>query len=232
MRDGGPPGAAAGRPYPVVLRIEGRACLVVGGGPVAARKVADLYECGAEVTVVAPQIEPSIVALAEAAEAAGRLLRIARRPYRNGEASRYRLVITATGIAAVDRKAAADAESAGIWVNSADDVEHCTFFLPSVHRQGPVTVSVSTGGASPALAAWLRRRIGGLLGAHIGTLAEMLERARLELRKAGRPTSALDWTGLLDGEVPKLLREGHLEEAQRLVDAAVARAKGPEAPGG
>jgi siroheme synthase-like protein len=211
-------------PYPVVLRIEGRPCLVVGGGPVAARKVADLYECGGEVTVVAPDIDESIVTLAGAAEKEGRLLRIARRPYRNGEASRYRLVITATGIPEVDRRAAADAESAGIWVNSADDAEHCTFFLPSVHRQGPVTVSVSTGGASPALAAWLRRRIGAVLGPHLGTLATMLEEGRGELRAAGRPTSAVDWSALLDGDLPRLMREGRVEEARRLIDGAVARA--------
>jgi precorrin-2 dehydrogenase / sirohydrochlorin ferrochelatase len=215
---------AAGRPYPVVLRIEGRPCLVVGGGPVAARKVVELYECGAEVTVVAPDVHESIVALAEAAGKAGRLLRITRRPYRNGEASRYRLVITATGIAEVDRRAAADAESAGIWVNSADDADHCTFFLPSVHRQGPVTVAVSTGGASPALAAWLRRRIGAVLGPHLGVLAEMLEGGRSDLRAAGHPTSAVDWSALLDGDLPKLMREGRRDEAQRLIDAAVARA--------
>ena len=212
------------QPYPVVLRIEGRACLVVGGGRVAARKVGDLYECGAEVTVVAPDVDESIVVLAQSAERDGRLLRIARRPYRNGEASRYRLVITATGIAEVDRRAAADAESAGVWVNSADDADHCTFFLPSVHRQGPVTVSVSTGGASPALAAWLRRRIGAVLGPHLGALAVMLEGGRAELRAAGRPTSAVDWTALLDGDLPKLMREGRRDEAQRLVDEAVARA--------
>ncbi len=198
----------------------------------AARKVADLYACGAEVTVVAPAVDDSIVALARSAERAGRLLRITRRPYRNGEASRYRLVITATGIAEVDRRAAADAESAGIWVNSADDADHCTFFLPSVHRQGPVTVSVSTGGASPALAAWLRRRIGAVLGPHLGTLAEMLAAGRCELRAAGRPTNAVDWTALLDGDLPKLVREGRRDEAQRLIDGAVARATdGTRLPG-
>jgi siroheme synthase-like protein len=207
-----------------VLRVEGRPCLVVGGGPVAARKVADLFECGAEVTVVAPDIDPSIDRLAATAGADGRVLHLERRSYRDGEASRYRLVITATGITEVDRRAAADAESAGIWVNSADDADHCTFFLPSVHREGTVSVSVSTGGASPALAAWLRRRIGESLGPHLGALAELLEEGRTELREAGRPTSAVDWTGLLDSEMPALVREGRLEEAKRRIDAAVAEA--------
>jgi siroheme synthase-like protein len=203
-----------------VLRVEGRPCLVVGGGPVAARKVADLFESGAEVTVVAPHIDRAIDALA-AAGCDGRVLHLERRPYRDGEAADYRLVVTATGIPEVDRRAAADAESAGIWVNSADDADHCTFFLPSVHRQGPVSVSVSTGGASPALAAWLRRRIGETLGPHLGDLAELLDEGRALLRAGGRPTSGVDWTALLDGDLPQLVDEGRIEEARRRIDAAI-----------
>jgi siroheme synthase-like protein len=211
-------------PYPVVLRIEGRPCLVVGGGPVAARKVADLFESGALVTVVAPEVDASIVALAETAAGCDRVLEVERRPYRPGEAATYRLVVTATGIPEVDRLAAADAEAAGIWVNSADDADHCTFFLPSVHREGTVSVSVSTGGASPALAAWLRRRIGESLGPHLGVLASLLEDGRVALREAGHPTNAVDWTALLDGELPELVRDGRLTEARQCVDAAVSAA--------
>src|SRR5580693_4235884 len=146
--------------YPVVLRIEGRRCLVVGGGPVAARKVHGLLECGALVTVVAPDVDGSIDALSSTYPGT---LAIERRPYRSGEAAEYRLVVTATGTD-VDRLVAADAEFARIWVNSADDAAHCTFILPSVHRDGPVSLSVSTGGASPALASWLRRSVAASLG--------------------------------------------------------------------
>lgn len=211
-------------PYPVVLRVEGRPCLVVGGGPIAARKVTDLFECGADVTVVAPDIDPSIEALEASAEHHDGRLRVERRPYSAGEAAGYRLVVTATGIPEVDRRAAADAESAGIWVNSADDADHCTFFLPSVHREGAVSVSVSTGGASPALAAWLRRRIGESLGPHLGDLAELLEDGRAALRTAGRPTSSVDWTALLDGQLPVLVRDGRIDEARAVIAGAVAEA--------
>jgi len=207
-----------------VLRVEGRPCLVVGGGPIAARKVTDLFECGADVTVVAPDIDPSIEALEASAEQHDGRLQVERRPYRAGEAAGYRLVVTATGIPEVDRRAAADAESAGIWVNSADDADHCTFFLPSVHREGAVSVSVSTGGASPALAAWLRRRIGESLGPHLGDLAELLEGGRAALRTAGRPTSSVDWTALLDGQLPVLVRDGRIDEARAVIAGAVAEA--------
>jgi siroheme synthase-like protein len=195
---------------------------VVGGGSVAVRKVGGLLECGAAVTLVAPELDPEIEALT--ADPAPGSLRVERRPYRGGEAAAYRLVVTATGVPAVDRLAAADAEAAGVWVNSADDADHCTFFLPSVHRDGPVAVAVSTGGASPALAAWLRRRIGDSLGGHLGVVAGLLEEGRQALRRAGRPTTAVDWAGLLDGDLVRLVSEGRLAEAHRLVDDAVASA--------
>jgi precorrin-2 dehydrogenase / sirohydrochlorin ferrochelatase len=213
--------------YPVALRVEGRRVLVVGGGRVAARKVADLLDCGAEVTVVAPELDPAIAPLAAGRE--GRLT-LEVRPYASGEAAHYRLVVTATGVAEVDRRAAADAEAAGVWVNSADDAAHCSFFLPSVHRDGAVSVAVSTGGASPALAAWLRRRIGDALGPNLGVLAGLLEDGRRALRAAGRPTNAVDWAALLDGELAGLVAAGQLDEARRCVDGAVAAASG--APGG
>lgn len=141
--------------------------------PVAARKVAGLVESGARVTVVAPEVVAPIDGLAAT---------VHRRPYRAGEAAAYRLVVTATGVPEVDRAVAADADAARVWVNSADDVAHCTFLLPSVHRDGPVTVAVSTGGASPALATWLRRRMGAAAGEGLGTLAGLLNGARLRRR--------------------------------------------------
>ncbi len=211
--------------YPIVLRVQGRPCLVVGGGPVAARKAADLLECGASLTVVAPELGSALKALA--AGTAEGSLRVERRPYRAGEAAAYRLVVTATGVEKVDRLVAADAEAAGVWVNCADDPDHCTFLLPSVHRDGPVSISVSTGGASPALAAWLRRRVGESLGAHLDLLATLLEDGRRALRLAGRPTTTVDWAGLLDGDLPTLVAEGREDEARRLVDDAVAVALGP-----
>ncbi|MGH9109299.1 MAG: precorrin-2 dehydrogenase/sirohydrochlorin ferrochelatase family protein [Acidimicrobiales bacterium] len=210
--------AARPAPYPVSLVVAGRPCLVVGGGPVAARKVAGLAASGARVTVVAPRVAPAI------AELIGRApVTVCRRRYRSGEAARYRLVVTATGVAEVDAAVAADADAAGVWVNSADDLAHCTFLLPAVHRDGPVTVAVSTGGASPALATWLRRRLAAGCGDALGTLARMLEEARRRLQERGRPTTSVDWQALLDGPLPTLVGDGRLAEARRILDDAVGR---------
>ncbi len=198
--------------YPVSLDVDGRACLVVGGGPVAARKALGLLRCGARVTVIAPEVCEDMATLAP--------LTIERRPYAAGEAGSYRLVVTATGIPAVDGAVFADAEAAGVWVNSADDSAHCSFILPAVHRDGAVTIAVATGGQSPALSSWLRTRLAAECGSGVGELADLLGRARQRMHDTGRTTESVDWAALLDGPLPGLVREGRLREAQALVEAA------------
>jgi siroheme synthase-like protein len=185
---------------------------VVGGGPVAVRKARGLLGCAATLTVIAPDV---CAAMAELTP-----LTIERRPYAEGDAGAYRLVVTATGIPAVDAAVFADAEAAGVRVNSADDVEHCSFILPSVHRDGAVTVAVSTGGQSPALASWLRARLAAREGTGLGALAELLGRARQSVHDAGRSTEMVDWVALLDGSLPELVRDGRFDEARAVVEVA------------
>jgi len=211
--------------YPVTLLLEGRHCLVVGGGPVAARKARGLAGAGALVTVVARRCGPEVRALAEEAASSpfGRVT-LAERPYRVGEATDYRLVVTATGDPEVDGMVAADAEAANVWVNSADDLAHCSFTLPSVHRDGPVSVAVSTAGTSPALAVWLRRRAGSALGRDLGLLAALLEEARQAVRSEGRPTGSVDWEAVLSGPLPDLVAAGQIDEARALLRSAVTPA--------
>lgn len=199
--------------YPVSLNLTDRACLVVGGGPVAARKAAGLLAAGANVTVIAPAIGAAMAAL-------GPLTR-QRRTYQRGDVAAFRLVVTATGDPAVDAAVFADAEAAGVWVNSADDPEHCSFILPSVHRDGPVTIAVSTSGRSPAQATWLRGRLAQAGGPGLGDLAELLGRARAQVRAGGGSTESVDWAGLLDGPLPGLVASGRMDEAERLVRAAI-----------
>jgi precorrin-2 dehydrogenase / sirohydrochlorin ferrochelatase len=216
--------------YPVALVVDGRRCLVVGGGPIAAHKAEGLLGCRAHVTVVAPQITERLRLLAqEGAKAASAQARahaqlvLEERPYRAGEAADYRLVITATGDPEVDRAVAADAEAAGVWVNSADDVDNCTFMLPAVHRDHDVTVAISTGGASPALAGWLRDRAAAAIGPEAGALAVLLDEARRNVRAEGRSTEAIDWSAILSGPFVDLVQSGRLDEARALLQAAVGR---------
>ena len=209
---GGSPAMTDGAPvYPVGLVVRGRPCLVVGGGRVAARKIASLLQCGAAVTVVAPEVHVAIGALADSG-ALGAIddtpLDVQIRRYVPGEAARYALVVAATGDGAVDDTVHRDASAAGVWVNVADDASRCSFLLPAVARDGPVTVAVSTGGASPALASWLRDRVADALGPGVGVLAALLQTARRRVQDAGRSTETLDWRALLDGPLPQLVPRG------------------------
>ncbi len=194
--------------YPVALSVDGVRCLVVGGGRIAARKVAGLRACGAEVVVVAPEVVPALARTDDPG------VTVLSRPYRAGEAAGYRLVITATGDPDVDGAVSSDARAAGTWVNSADDIGNCTFILPAVHRDGPVTVAVSTSGTSPALAGWLRDQMAAALAPALGSLSRLLAEARSELHAVGTSTEAVDWRTILDGPVPELVAAGDTDAAR------------------
>jgi siroheme synthase-like protein len=221
--------------YPVGLLVADRPCLVVGGGRVAARKIAGLLHCGADVTVVAPEAHVALGLLARQGafeRLSGPHLKVHLRPYRPGEAADYRLVVTATGDPSVDATVYRDAEGAKVWVNSADDPDHCTFALPAVTRAGPVTVAISTGGASPALASWLRRRVAEAMGSHVAALASLLDDARGRIHSRGASTETVDWEALLDGPLPQLVRQGNLDGARAILDAAVDSATPAPRPRG
>jgi siroheme synthase-like protein len=198
--------------YPVSLDVSGRSCLVVGGGKVAARKAQALLDCGADVTVIAPSLGAEMDAIVPSLEA------LERRPYSRGDACTFRLVVTATGDPEVDGAVYADADAAGVWVNSADDRAHSSFILPAVHRDGAVTVAVSTGGLSPALASWLRTRLAAQCGDGLGNLAQLLGDARARLTRAGMRSDAVDWAQLLDGPLPEVVRSGDMDNAKAIVE--------------
>ncbi|MGA0894844.1 MAG: precorrin-2 dehydrogenase/sirohydrochlorin ferrochelatase family protein [Ilumatobacteraceae bacterium] len=170
--------------FPANLNVAGRRCLVVGAGRIALRKAQQLVACGADVTVVAPEAAPGFDELG---------VTVIRRRWQTADLDGIRLVITATGDRDVDQQVFDEADSRGIWVNSADDPDRCTFTLPAVVRRGPVMVTVSTGGASPALASWLRGRLDELLGPEFADVAPALAELRARLHAAGRSTEDTDW---------------------------------------
>jgi siroheme synthase-like protein len=155
--------------YFACLDLNGRDCLVVGGGTVGHEKASGLLASGARVTVVAPEISEEVSALP---------VQLLRREYRASDLDGRRLVIAATSVEEVNRSVFADAEGRNIFCNVADVPELCSFILPAVHRQGPVVVAISTGGASPALAQWLRDRFAAQIGTEHESLARELRRLR------------------------------------------------------
>ncbi len=207
--------------YPVNLRLAGRRCLVVGGGGVAAQKVRGLLECEAHVHVIATEVGPDVIALM-GSRPAGSALTCDERPYREGDLVGYRLVITATDDPDVNRAVYLEGEARGVLVNSADDPANCAFTLPSRIRQGPLLVTFATGGHSPAVATWLRRRFTGEFGPEYVTLIGLLAEERARLQADGASTEDRDWQSALDSGMLELVREGRLAEAKERLQACLS----------
>jgi siroheme synthase-like protein len=199
--------------YPVNLVLVGRRCVVIGGGEIAARKVDGLVEAGAEVVVIAPEIQPQIRRLG---------VRVEERPYRSGDLAGAWLAIAATDDPVVNRAVHDEGEARRVWINAADDPPACSFTLPAVVRQGPVMVTVSTAGHSPALASWLRGQVAAQLGPEVGLLAEWLSEARDELKAAGRSTEDVDWRPALDWDMLELIRSGRTAQARERLQACLS----------
>ena len=151
------------------LDIAGRRALVVGGGTVGLEKAEGLVACGAQVTVVSPDLDKGFDALP--------ITWLGRR-YQRWDLRGMFLVIAATSDRVVNERISRDAESRGMLCNVADVPDLCNFILPAVHREGPIAVAVSTGGASPALAKRLRSQIAALVRPEHAELAEQLRALR------------------------------------------------------
>jgi siroheme synthase-like protein len=132
------------------------------------------------------------------------------------------LATAATGDPAVDRSVYEAGECRGIWVNSADDPDNCSFTLMSVVRRGDLVVTVGTGGRSPALATWLRRRFEAELGPEYEVLLDLLSEAREEVRAGGRSSEEPDWQAALDSGMLDLIRAGRTAEAKELLQACLS----------
>lgn len=192
--------------YPVNLDLTGRRVLVVGGGRVAARKVAALCHSGAEVSVVAPEAVAEIVNDPD--------VRWFRRTYQRGEVASYRLAVTATGDANVDRQVALDGDLCGVWINSADDPQNCSFTLPAVARQGDLQITISTSGRSPALSRWLRHRFEQEISAGYDQLLDLLCEVRAEVRQVFASSENAGWSSALEGGLIDLVRDGQIDLAR------------------
>ncbi len=210
--------------YPLMLRLEDRDCLVVGGGAVAVRKVSALLEARARVTVISLQLSAQL----EGVAAAG-LITTRREAYTTKALVDLRplLVFAATNDAAVNQQIATDARATGALVNVADAPENSDFDNPAIVQRGPLTITISTGGASPALAAHLRDRIGETVGVEYATLTRWMGASRAEVGVA-LPTPeqrASLWQSILRSPVLDMLRRGEQAGARTLFEQLIREAE-------
>lgn len=211
----------SGRPglggYPANLLLQGRRCVVVGAGRIAARKVEALLEAGADVHVIAPNATDQVRGWADA----GRLTWHARR-FAASDLDDAWLATTATGDPATNRAVFEAAEARRVFANSADDPEHCSFTLMSLVRQGDLVVTVGTGGRSPALATYLRNHVREEMGPEYSVLLDVLSEARERMRATGRSSEDADWQAALDSGMLDLIRRGRVAEAKELLQTCLS----------
>jgi siroheme synthase-like protein len=204
--------------YPIFLDLTGKKCLVAGEGYEVAFKVKNLVDCSADVTYVNPRAEPAIEALA----AAG-LLQWEQRDFVPDDLDGCFLVITDHGDNA---EIFAMAEARSILCNAVDDPENCRFSFGSMHRQGDLTIAISTNGWAPAVAVRLKEWLQREVGAEYGELLKILKTVRPEITNgiADFGSRRELWYRIVDSDALQKLRAGQRDEAEADIRAMINRA--------
>ena len=204
---------------PVFLKIKGRPCLVIGGGKVAARKVALLRRAGAEITVVSPVFCDELLALRESGD-----ITFHHREFTDADISNFVLVIAATDDRDVNQRVYDLAGMRNIPANVVDSPDQSSFIVPSIIDRSPVQVAVSTGGASPVLARLLRARLESFIPSAYGRLAALVDeyRHRVKARFTQPEQRRYFWEAVLQGRVAELLFAGRGDEARRALEGAIS----------
>ena len=203
------------RYYQLFLDISQRRCVVIGGGKVAERKIERLLACGARVEVVGRVLTPALSAL----KAEGRIV------HHDSDYDRTLIrgaffVIGATDDGAVNGRISEDARELGILVNIVDQSARCDFILPSLVERGALTIAVSTGGKSPALAKKLRTELASLYGPEYATLLEIVGELRERVIAGGRPSeeNRERFEALVTSEILDLIRAKRWSRIEAMIE--------------
>ncbi len=205
---------------PIFMNIRDRRALVVGGGDVAVRKCGLLLDAGAAVTVVSPDLAPSLQELADEGRVAHR-----RGQFAATDLDGVALVVAATDDEQVNREVSELAQARNLPVNVVDNPELCSFVMPSIIDRSPVQIAVSTGGSSPVLARLLRAKLESTIPAAYGRLAQLVQSFRDPVKARFSDVNARRnfWEQVLQGEIAELVFAGKEEQAREALEQAVAK---------
>jgi siroheme synthase-like protein len=199
--------------YPILLNIQGKKCLVVGGGEVALRKVQMLVEHGANVEIVSPTFCPELNQLVKDGT-----IQAIHRDYETEDLNDVFLAVAATDDIKTNEKVATEARKIGILVNVVDKPDISDFIVPSYFRRGDIIVAVSTSGRSPALARKIRGELERDFKAEYAQLAVIANEVRNELKQRGVTVSGDDWQEVLNlNSLIELIRRGKNQEAREIM---------------
>ncbi len=190
--------------YPVYLNLKDRRVLLVGAGEIGLQKIRPLLECRAHVHVVAPEAHPEIQVLARDGK-----IEWSARSYETIDLDSAGLVIAATDDPNLQKKIAEEARARGIWVNVVDVPPLCDFIAPAIVSRGDVQIAISTGGAAPALAKYLRKKLEPLIGPEYEEFVSAVEKLRPDILKMPKEKRLSFWECVVsDAFFEEIRREG------------------------
>ena len=185
--------------YPIFIKLDNQECVVFGGGMVAEHKVKTLLDYGSHVTVVSPDLSPGLFGLWENGK-----ITCHYRKYRPGDVEGYRLVISATNDADVNRQIFEEAHRRGVLINVVDNPSLCDFYVPSIVRRGDLQLAISTTGQSPALAREIRKMLEKMFddsyAEGLNIAGQIRDRLKHEIRDEDKRKQIID-----EVVVPKIL---------------------------
>lgn len=216
--------------YPVMLDLGGRTAVVIGGGVIAAQKTRELIAAHACVRIVSPVVNTELAELARVGAVTLEL-----RAYRSGDLAGATVAIAATDDRSINRTVWEEARDRHVLLNAVDDVQHCDFIAPSIHRIGDITVTVSSAGLCPALAVRLRERLSRLVRwehAEFARLAASL-RGEIARRVPDFHTRRRLWYRIVDSDAISEIRADRLASARMTIETLIREAEcAPRPPAG
>ena len=198
--------------YPVFLNLTERRCVIIGGGQIAEGKISKLLDSGAKIIVISPDATQGIRGFAERGQ-----IELDLRKYQEGDLQGAFLAIAATNDRVVNQEIFEEAEKQGILLNAVDDMPRCTFIAPSIVERGPVTVAISTGGASPALARKLREKMEVSSALDWADATSVLSKARQIIKDKQIAVDPQRWQCCMTDELLTMIQAGHENEALDLL---------------
>ncbi len=205
--------------YPVFLNLTGRRCVIIGGGKIAEGKIAKLLESAAKIIVISPDATEGIRDFAQSGK-----IELDLRKYQPGDLQGAFLAIAATNDRVVNQEIFEEAEKQGILLNAVDDMPRCSFIAPSIVTNGPVTVAISTGGASPALARKLRENMEVSSVLDWADATSVLSKARQIIKEKKVAIDPQRWQCCMTDEILKMAQNGQEEKAlETLMDSLLGK---------
>jgi siroheme synthase-like protein len=198
--------------YPVFLNLEGRRAVIIGGGLIAEGKIQKLLDSGAKIIVISPDATQGIRDAADRGDVEFHL-----RKYEAGDLAGAFLVVAATNDRVVNQEIFEEAESLGVLLNAVDDPPRCSFIAPAIVERGPVTLAISTGGASPALARKLRETLADSPALDWAEATGVLSKARQIIKDKQIVVDPQRWQCCMPQELLELAQAGREDEALELL---------------